>query len=326
MASSDFLDVLRLEARTLEECAERLRAPEASRELDALLETCKTALDQGRKLIVTGMGKSGKVAQKISATLSSTGSLSVYLHPSEGLHGDLGVVSQGDIVLALSHSGNTEELLQLLPSLKSRGITLIGIGGSRKSRLAGKCDYWIDASVKQEACPHGLAPTTSTTLALAIGDALAVALMKLRGIDAKTFAANHPGGTLGRRLTLHVRDLMHGVDQTATAGAGATMDEIVLLSTQKPLGAVLIVEGQKLLGLITDGDLRRALGAREKFFSMKASEVMTRAPITVTEDRLASEALTLMEDRKSQISVLPVVDAHGHWKGLLRLHDLARSL
>jgi arabinose-5-phosphate isomerase len=326
MATSDFLDVLRLEARTLEECAERLRAPEASRELTALLEVCKSALDQGKKLIVTGMGKSGKVAQKISATLSSTGSLSVYLHPSEGLHGDLGVVSPGDVVLALSYSGNTEELLQLLPSLKVRGIRLIGIGGSRQSRLAEKCDYWIDASVKQEACPHGLAPTTSTTLALAIGDALAVALMKLRGIDAKTFAANHPGGTLGRRLTLHVRDLMHGAELTATATANATMDEIVMLSTQKPLGAVLIVDGEKLLGLITDGDLRRALGAREKFFSMKASDVMTRSPTTVTEDTLASEALALMENRKSQISVLPVVDSHGHWKGLLRLHDLARSL
>jgi arabinose-5-phosphate isomerase len=235
-------------------------------------------------------------------------------------------VSPGDVVLALSYSGNTEELLQLLPSLKVRGIRLIGIGGSRQSRLAEKCDYWIDASVKQEACPHGLAPTTSTTLALAIGDALAVALMKLRGIDAKTFAANHPGGTLGRRLTLHVRDLMHGAELTATATANATMDEIVMLSTQKPLGAVLIVDGEKLLGLITDGDLRRALGAREKFFSMKASDVMTRSPTTVTEDTLASEALALMENRKSQISVLPVVDSHGHWKGLLRLHDLARSL
>lgn len=326
MASTDFLDVLRLEARTLEECAERLRAPSAQAELEALLEVCKSALDQGRKLIVTGMGKSGKVAQKISATLSSTGSLSVYLHPSEGLHGDIGIVSHGDIVLALSHSGNTEELLQLLPSLKARGIKLIGIGGSRQSRLAEKCDFWIDASVKQEACPHGLAPTTSTTLALAIGDALAVALMKLRGIDAKTFASNHPGGALGKRLTLQVRDLMHGADQISTAHTQASMEEIVLLSTQKPMGAVLIVDGSKLLGIITDGDLRRALAERERFFTLKAAEVMTHSPITVREDQLASEALALMENRQSQISVLPVIDSHGRWKGLLRLHDLARSL
>ena len=179
--------------------------------------------------------------------------------------------------------------------------------------------------MEQEACPHNLAPTASTTLALALGDALAVALMQLRGFDAQAFARNHPGGSLGNRLTLRVADIMHSREQVPTVPGHASMDEVVVASTHKKLGAVLVVEGEALLGIITDGDLRRALQHREKFFQLTAAEVMTRSPVFATPQMMATAALDLMENRPSQISVLPVVDEAGHWKGLVRLHDLVRA-
>jgi arabinose-5-phosphate isomerase len=218
--------------------------------------------------------------------------------------------------------------VRLMPSLKSLRVPVVGIGGNPQSKLAELCDVWLDGAVDAEACPHNLAPTTSTTLALAIGDALAIALMQLRGFDAASFAQNHPGGSLGRRLNLRVGDVMHQGDAVPRVQAHAPVDEVLMSSTQKKLGAVLVVDrdGKKLLGIVTDGDVRRALQHREKFFSMKASEVMTQNPVTVRSDQMAKEALDLMENRPSQISVLPVVDSSGNWQGLVRLHDLVRAL
>ncbi|HUP58498.1 MAG TPA: KpsF/GutQ family sugar-phosphate isomerase, partial [Bdellovibrionota bacterium] len=306
--------VLRLEGEAILQAAQRFEAPEAQAQLKRALEIFKDALTAGGKIIVTGVGKSGKVGQKIAATFSSTGSMAVFIHPTEGLHGDLGLVSAKDAVLALSYTGNTEELISLLPSLKALGVPIIGICGNPRSKLAESCDVSLDGAVVQEACPHNLAPTSSTTLALAIGDALAVALMKLREFDAEAFAQNHPGGSIGRRLHLSVQDVMHRGEAVGVVGPDASMDEVVVISTRKKLGAVLVTSGEKLLGIVTDGDLRRALQHREKFFDLKASQVMTAGPVTATTSMKATAALDLMENRPSQISVLPVVDEQGRWK------------
>lgn len=317
--------VLALEAQAILECAERLRHGDSAQAFTKALLLFQKALDAGGKIIVTGVGKSGKVGQKIAATLSSTGNLAVFIHPTEGLHGDIGMVQPQDAVLALSYTGNTEEIVQLIPSFKIRKIPVIGLGGNPLSKLAKQSDAWIDALVSMEACPHNLAPTSSTTLSLALGDAIAVSLMQLRGFDAQEFAKNHPGGSLGRKLTLKVRDLMHQHESVPVLGPHATMDEVVVAATEKKLGAVLIVDGPQLLGIITDGDIRRSLQYREKFFAFRAEQVMTCNPITVHLDAMAHEALALMENRPSQISVLPVIDEGGQWQGLVRLHDLIQS-
>lgn len=322
---SEMTRVLQLEGEAILACVARLKSkPEPGVAIESAVEHLRRALEQGGKIIVTGVGKSGKVGQKIAATLSSTGSLSLFLHPTEGLHGDLGVVTSRDAVIALSYTGNTEELVRLLPSIKRRGVPVVGIGGNPRSRLALQCDVWVDASVEQEACPHNLAPTSSTTLALALGDAFAMTLMQLRGFDAEAFAKNHPGGSLGRRLHMTVGEIMHQGDALARVAADASMDDVVILSTQKRLGAVLVVEGQKLLGVITDGDIRRALRHREKFFLMKASEVMSANPVVTSPQMLAQQALELMENRPRQIAILPVVDAQGQCLGLVRIHDLVQ--
>ena len=313
-----------MEADAISRSAERLTQDSISQGFVTSIETMRKSLDQGGKIVVTGIGKSGKVGQKISATLASTGSNSVFLHPTEGLHGDLGMISKNDVILAMSYTGNTEELIRLVPALKSLRVPIIGMGGNAQSQLAKLCDSWIDGHVEHEACPHNLAPTTSTTLALALGDAIAVTLMQLRGFDAAKFAQNHPGGSIGRKLNLTVADLMHQGDTVGTASGSASMDEIIVISTEKKLGIVLIVDGPKLLGIITDGDIRRALKHREKFFTLTAAAVMTKNPTTTTPQMKAQEALLLMENRASQISVLPVVDA-GKWVGVLRLHDLVRT-
>ena len=321
---SEVTRVLKMEGDAILSCLARLNDPQNRAQFENALKFFQKALDQGGKLVITGVGKSGKVGEKIAATLCSTGSLAVFLHPTDGLHGDLGVVASKDAILALSYSGNTEELVRLLPSLKSLRIPVVGLGGNRQSKLAQQCDAWIDGSVDQEACPHNLAPTSSTTVALALGDAIAVALMQIRGFDARSFAQNHPGGSLGRRLHLKVSDVMHSGDSVATVAADASIDEVLLTLTRKSLGAALVVNATLLLGIITEGDIRRALQHREKFFSLKASVVMTRTPICTSPEDLASSAFELMENRPKQISVLPVVDSQGHWKGLVRIHDLVK--
>ena len=316
-----FADILKSEARAIERAAQQIQLEQVERALD-LLSNC-----QG-KIILAGVGKSGIVAKKIAATLNSIGSLAVYLHPCDALHGDLGIVTTADVAVVLSNSGETEELVALLPSFKHRQVPIVAIIGNVSSTLAQKADVLLDATVDREACPLDLAPTTSTTVALAIGDALAMTLMQMRGITAESFAFNHPAGRLGKRLTIKVEDLMHDGDRNPTLNASATWMEVASAISCGGLGAVNIVdESGNLLGLIADGDLRRWIEKSQltELETLTAEKLMTHNPIVVTPDTLAYDALKLMEERASQISVLPVVDAEGCCLGLIRLHDIVRS-
>ncbi len=308
---SQVVDLLRAESEAIAKAASRLRAEEVDRVI-ALLTGC-----QG-KIILLGVGKSGIIAQKIAATMISSGTAAVHLHPSDALHGGLGIVTSEDVVLMLSNSGETDELLQLLPYLKRRHVPLIAIVGSLKSTIAQRADAVIDASVDQEACPLNLAPTTSTTVALAIGDALAMALMSAKGLTEDDFAHNHPAGQLGKRLTLRVADLMHGGSHNPTIAADAAWMEIITTITHYGLGAVNVIDNRgRLEGIITSADLG--------FANIKCDHLMTRDPIVTNPEMLAFDALRLMEDRPSQINVLPVVDGEGLCVGLVRLHDIVRS-
>jgi arabinose-5-phosphate isomerase len=319
-----FVEVLRQEAQVLQSAADQFSRDSGS-SVPLAVKLLQDRLDSGGRIILSGIGKSGKIAQKISATLSSTGSPSFYLHPTEALHGDLGMVGTNDALVALSQTGKTEELLTLVRVLREQNIPVIALCGRNESELVRLSQAWLSTHVDQEACPLNLAPTSSTTLALALGDALAVTLMKARGFQANHFARNHPGGSLGRRLHLRVSDLMESGEKIGKISAHATFEQVIEALTTYPLGAVLVTEGERLVGLITDGDIRRAL-RKPSFFSLPVAEIMTRNPITISADRLATEALELMENRPSQISVLPVVDSTGQWKGLIRLHDLVRAL
>ncbi len=276
-------------------------------------------------MIVCGVGKSGVIGQKIAQTLTSTGTVSIFVNPSDALHGGLGVVAADDVVIALSNSGETDELLAILPTFRQRGIAIISIVGNLGSTLALQSDAVLDASVDKEACPLNLAPTTSTTVALAIGDALAMALMDAKGLTAEDFAANHPAGRLGKRLTLAVSDMMH--DSPSISPTANWLDVVKAIS-KNALGAVNVVDDKsKLLGIVTDGDLRRTIESTspDMFSSLSAETMMTAGPVTASPEMLAFAALRLMEDRASQISVLPVVNAKGVCVGLLRLHDVVRS-
>lgn len=320
-SSSQVAELLKLEADALQECARRLDHSQVERALELLLNS------RG-KIVLVGMGKSGLIARKIAATLTSTGSVAVYLHPSDGLHGDLGIVTADDAVIVLSHSGETDELTAMLPYLKRRQVPVIAIVGNLSSMLARNADVALDASVDREACPFNLAPTTSTTVALAIGDALALTLMQLKGLTSEDFALNHPAGRLGKRLSLKVADLMHSGQYNPTVSPDTSWLEVVTAITRGGLGAVNVVnEAGMLAGIITDGDLRRAIQKRkpEQLEDLCAEEFMTSSPVTILPGELAYSALLFMENRPSQISVLPVVDETQRCLGLLRLHDLVRS-
>ena len=314
------IDCLKLEAEAVAQAAARLQPAQIDRAL-TLLHDCHG------KIVVVGVGKSGNVAQKIAATLTSTGTLAVYLHPSDALHGGLGVVTADDVVVVISNSGETDEILSMLPYLKHRRVPIIAIIGNLRSTLAARSDVLVDASVEKEACPLGLAPTTSTTVALAIGDALAIALMQCKELTPEAFALNHPAGRLGKRLMLRVSDVMHGGAENPKINPDAPLLEVVRAISRGGLGAVNVVSDGQLVGLITDGDLRRTLerGELTDLAHLTSAHVMTRTPITTTPDTLAYDALRVMEDRPSQISVLPVVDERGACVGLIRLHDIVRS-
>ena len=318
---TEFTRFLRLEAEAVAATAERISRAEVERAV-ALLASCEG------KVVVAGVGKSGNVAQKIAATLTSTGTLAVYLHPSDALHGGLGIVTTSDVVILISNSGETDEILAMLPFLKHRRAAVIAVVGNLRSTLAARADVVLDASVDKEACPLNLAPTTSTTVALAIGDALALTLMDCKQLTPEDFALNHPAGRLGKRLMLRVADVMHGGAENPTIATDAPLLEVVQAITRGGLGAVNVVAADgRLAGIITDGDLRRTL-ERSRLADLETltgSEVMTPHPVTTAPDTLAYAALQLMEDRPSQISVLPVVDGAGHPVGLLRLHDIVRS-
>jgi len=318
--------VLNHEAEMIRLCAVRLTDPGQAKALNRVIEELHLTLSRGGKIVLTGLGKSGKIAQKISATLSSTGSSSFFLHPTEAFHGDLGMLGPQDIIWAMSHAGNTEEIIRLLPVFRNRGLKIIGMGGNEGSRLAKESDLWIDSSISAEACPLNLTPTASTTLALALGDAISVALMKVRSFTAADFATNHPGGTLGRRLNLKVADLMHRDDELPIEGPDATMRDVVVTSSKKRFGTVLIVENQRLLGIITDGDIRRALQKSDQFFQYRAREIMTSNPMSVTPEALAVTALEMMENGPRKVTVLPVVDTDGKCRGIVHIHDLVSRL
>lgn len=315
------IDLLKLEANAISAAAEHLQLEQLEKALKFLVKC------QG-KLVLTGVGKSGIVAQKIAATLCSIGTVAVYLHPCDALHGDLGIITANDVVILFSNSGETQELIEIVPHLKHRQVPIIGILGNLHSTLASRSDVVLDASVDREACPLNLAPTTSTTVALAIGDALAITLMQMRGITQKDFALNHPAGRLGKRLTLRVADLMHQGQYNPVIIPKASWIEIVSTITQGGLGAVNVIDEKgQLLGIITDGDLRRSIATIKPIDlqNLGAAGIMTRNPVTVQPDQLAYDALQLMENRSSQISVLSVVDEQRRCVGLLRLHDIARS-
>ena len=276
------------------------------------------------RVVVSGMGKSGHIAGKIASTMASTGTPAFFVHPGEASHGDLGMITDQDVLIALSNSGESPELLTIVPIIKRKGAKLIAMTGNPNSSLAREADVHLDASVAQEACPLGLAPTASTTAALALGDALAVVLLDARGFGAEDFARSHPGGALGRRLLVHVGDLMHSGDALPKVPATALLTDALLEMTRKGLGMTAVVDdADNLLGLYTDGDLRRTLDKTVDIRAAQVAEVMTRNPRTIGPDRLAAEAVQIMEQHK--INGLLVVDANGRLVGALNMHDLLRA-
>ena len=310
---------MEIEARAVAEAAKRLDGN--------LSSAVDLILTHPGKLVVTGLGKSGHVARKIVATLCSTGTPAVFLHAGEAAHGDLGIYAPGDPTLMVSKSGATSELRQLIPFLRELPSRRIGILGNPSSPLAADMDVVLDASVEREADPGNLAPTASATVALALGHALAIALMGARNFSADEFQRYHPGGHLGRSLRLTVDCVLHGASEVAWAKPADSLKQVVIAMTQRPLGAACVVDASdKLVGLITDGDLRRALQAHDDIRGLSARDVMTARPATIAPDAKLVDALRLMEDRHSQISVLPVTDpATGTCLGLLRLHDIYRA-
>ena len=315
--------LVRIEAQALLHLADRLEgamAPAMARAIDLVAQCCDTRA----RVVVTGMGKSGIVAQKIAATLSSTGTPAVFLHPAEALHGDLGMLAKGDVVIALSASGETEEILRLLPTLKRIGDALIAFCCNLQSTLALASDVALDSSVSQEACGLGLAPTASTTAMLALGDALAVAVSLRRGFRAEDFADLHPGGKLGKKLA-RVRDLMHTGDALPSVRPDTPMTDVIYEMSRKQLGVTTVLLDRRndgrLAGLISDGDLRRLLGARgPEALNLTAGDAMNARPHTIAPEEFAARGLALMEERK--ITSLVVVDTENRALGILHLHDL----
>ena len=318
---ADVQGFLRLESEAIAQTATRLKQDEIERVVK-LLAGCRG------KIVILGAGKSGIIAQKIAATMTSTGTGALHLHPSDALHGGIGIINSDDVVMILSNSGETDEIIEMLPYLKRRQVPIIALVGNLDSTLAHRADVVIDGSVDQEACPLNLAPTTSTTVALALGDALALTLMQVKGLTPDDFAINHPGGQLGKRLTLTVADLMHSGANNPTIALGALWVEVVKGISAGGLGAVNVVDDAgRLAGIITDGDLRRAIERLDHatLANLKCEEIMTRNPTVANPELLAYDALQLMENRPSQISVLPVVNGERVCVGLIRVHDIVRS-
>lgn len=278
------------------------------------------------RVVVTGMGKSGHIGRKISATLASTGTPSFFLHPAEGVHGDLGMVTSQDVVIAISGSGETAEVLSILPILKRIGASVIALCGREVSTLVKNSDIFLDVGVATEACPLGLAPTASTTATLAMGDALAVALLSARKFTPEDFALFHPGGALGRKLLLRVSDLMHIDAENPVITPDKTVKEALFVITDKGLGATLVVdEAGYLLGIVTDGDIRRGLEKGHEFLDKPVTDIMSKSARTITQDKLAAEALRTMEKNQPRpITVLPVVDSERRAVGIIHITDLLR--
>ncbi len=288
------------------------------------LDAISLILNCRGRVVVSGIGKSGHVARKIASTMASTGTPAFFVHPAEANHGDLGMITRDDVMIALSNSGESAELLTIVPLIKRQGAKLISITGEAGSSLAREADVHLDAHVEQEACPLGLAPTASTTAAIALGDALAVALLDARGFSAEDFARSHPGGTLGRRLLTHVSDMMRKGDEIPSVTRNATFSEAMLEMSQKRMGMTAVVDAkQRVLGIFTDGDLRRALDRLGDIRKAKITDVMTLTPRTITPERLAVEAIEIME--RHRVNQILVVDAHKKLVGALNLHDLFKA-
>jgi len=306
---------MQIESASIARAAERL-----DREL---IRAVELILAHPGKIVVTGIGKSGHIARKMVATLCSTGTAAVFLHPAEAVHGDLGIYTPGDPTVLISKNGASAELQALVPLLRQFRSPLIGILGNTASPLAQQVDVLLDGSVEREADPNNLAPTASAITALALGHALAIALMAARNFTPEEFGRFHPGGQLGRNLKLTVAEAMHGPDEAAFVAPEAAVRDVIIAMTRRPLGGACVVEaGGRLAGFITDGDLRRALTNHDDIRSLSARDIMTVSPVTIEPDASLGQALELMERRRSQISVLPVVDANGRAAGILRIHDI----
>ena len=312
-------DVLRMEAEAILELVPRVDANFAA--------AVSLILECPGRTVITGMGKSGIIGRKMAATFASTGTPSFYLHPAEGIHGDLGMVTADDVVIALSNSGETGEILNILPSLRRIGAKIIAMVGNANSTLAKNSDVVLDVGVEKEACPLGLAPTSSTTAALAYGDAIALALLQKRNFTASQFAVFHPGGSLGRKLLLTVGNIMHKGEENPLVFAETTVQEALFVITDKGLGAVSVVDEEgKMLGVLTDGDIRRGLSKGVDFLQRSVADLMTKAPKYITADKLAAQALHLMESNQPKpITVLPVLDENKVVIGLLHMTDLVRQ-
>lgn len=309
--------VLKIEADAVSAMAERL---------DSHFESAVDIISRSRgRVVVTGIGKSGLVGKKVAATLSSTGTPAFFLHPAEASHGDIGMVTSDDIIIVVSNSGETEELIRLIPVLKRFNVGMISMTGNHNSTLSKAADVTLDVSVKEEACPLGIVPTASTTAALAMGDAVAVALLVKRGLKKEDFALFHPGGNLGKKLLIKVEDLMHSGDALPVILPDEEMARAIIEISSKKLGTTIVADTEnRILGIITDGDLRRGIERwGKKFFDMKAAEVMTENPKTVSKDELAVKALSIMENYSIASLVVPDVDAKA--KGIIHIYDILKK-
>jgi len=292
--------------------------------IDSAFEgACELIMASPGRVAVLGIGKSGHVGRKIAATLASTGTPAVFVHPAEAGHGDLGMITEQDVVVAISNSGTTEEIMTLLPVLKRKGIPLIALTGATESLLAHECRYVLDVGVKEEACPLGLAPTSSTTAALVMGDALAMALLEARGFTEEDFAISHPGGRLGRKLLVKVEDIMHSGDSIPRVTAHTSLAEALVEMSRKGFGMTTVVEAEEIIGVFTDGDLRRCLDAGKDLHTTKVADVMSANFKHITASALAAEAANIMQ--KSQVYVLIVTDSGHRLSGILKMHDLLQA-
>ena len=313
------IETLEIEAEAVLKLKERID--------DEFVAAVQCILDCQARVVVTGMGKSGHIGRKIAATLASTGTPAFFMHPAEAFHGDLGMVTERDVVIAISNSGESSEIVNILPIISRIGATIIAMSGRRESQLGKACDHFIDIGVAREACPLGLAPTASTTATLAMGDALAMALMSVRHFTSQDFALYHPGGALGRRLLLKVADVMHMGEENPIVLLDKTAKDALFIMTDKGLGAASVVdETGKFVGLITDGIIRRALAKDYKFLDEPVKNIMFEQPLTIAQDELAAAALSVMEKHKPRpVTVLPVIDEEQRPVGIVHLTDLLRQ-
>lgn len=313
------LETLKIEADSVMKLTDRID--------DEFESAVNLILDCHARVVVTGMGKSGHIGKKIAATLASTGTPSFFMHPGEAFHGDLGMVTDKDVVIAISNSGESSEIVKILPIIKRIGAKIIAMCGRRDSNLGKFADYYLDISVEREACPYGLAPTASTTATLAMADALAMALMKVRKFTDQDFAVFHPGGALGRRLLLTVEHVMHKGEENPVIHYTKSAKEALFLMTDKGLGATSVVnDNGEFMGLVTDGDIRRILRKGSEFLDEPVDKLMTKNPLTITSEKMATEALSIMEKHKPRpITVLPVVDEDNKPVGIVHLTDLLKQ-